>query len=218
MISQTKYPISMEIEGRTAMFANPAAGSDGCSYPAPTKSAVKGIFEQVFFCPFVRVVPTRVEICKPVKTMFASFSSHSSSRKHELVKKDNACIIRETVLFDVCYKMYGYVQNLDPKNVVGHASEKAMAFERQYTNHAHSYACQFERRLRRGQCFRIPVLGRSECICDWFGPLRDSTKPYPVHVAIPSMLIECFSEEVHGSRVEPKFADVQITEGVLEYV
>ena len=51
------YSVSLEIAGPAAMFARPDTGSTPISYPAPTYSAAKGIFEAVarkrgaFICP-----------------------------------------------------------------------------------------------------------------------------------------------------------------------
>ena len=55
------YPIQMEIAGSTAMWTRPDSGDSPVSYPAPTYSACKGIFESILFGPDVEIIPTRVE-------------------------------------------------------------------------------------------------------------------------------------------------------------
>ena len=57
----------MEIAGRTAIWTRPDSGDCPCSYPAPTYSAVRGIFESVLWGPAVLVIPTRVELCAPIQ-------------------------------------------------------------------------------------------------------------------------------------------------------
>ena len=44
-----KYEISMEIEGPFAMWSRPDTGASPTSYPVPTWSAAKGIFESIAF-------------------------------------------------------------------------------------------------------------------------------------------------------------------------
>jgi CRISPR-associated protein cas5 len=51
----------MEIAGSTAMWTRPDSGDSPVSYPAPTYSACKGIFESILFGPDVEIIPTRVE-------------------------------------------------------------------------------------------------------------------------------------------------------------
>lgn len=44
-----KYEVAMEIAGNTAIWTRPDSGDSPVSYPAPTYSAVKGIFESVLW-------------------------------------------------------------------------------------------------------------------------------------------------------------------------
>jgi CRISPR-associated protein Cas5d len=61
------YECAFEIAGPTAMFARPDAGAAPVSYPAPTFSAAKGMFEAIVRLRSVCIRPTRVEICAPVR-------------------------------------------------------------------------------------------------------------------------------------------------------
>jgi CRISPR-associated protein Cas5d len=62
-----EYDIALEISGNTAMWTRPDTGDCPVSYPAPTYSAAKGIFESILWGPAVQIVPTKVEICTPVQ-------------------------------------------------------------------------------------------------------------------------------------------------------
>ena len=44
-----QYPVSLEISGPTAMWTRPDTGDAPVSYPAPTLSAAKAIFERYGF-------------------------------------------------------------------------------------------------------------------------------------------------------------------------
>ena len=59
------YPVQMEISGPTAMFTRPDTGGSFVSYPAPTFSAAKGMFESIARLKSAYIRPRRVEICKP---------------------------------------------------------------------------------------------------------------------------------------------------------
>lgn len=53
------YQIAMEIAGNTALWTRPDSGDSPCTYPAPTYSAARGLFESVLWGPAVIVLPER---------------------------------------------------------------------------------------------------------------------------------------------------------------
>ena len=62
-----KYAVGMEIAGPAAMFTRPDTGGSFVSYPAPTYSAAKGIFESIARLRSAFIRPVRVEICRPIQ-------------------------------------------------------------------------------------------------------------------------------------------------------
>ena len=60
------YEVSLEVSGPTAMWTRPDTGDAPVSYPAPTYSAAKAIFESIVWLKSAEVVPARVEICSPL--------------------------------------------------------------------------------------------------------------------------------------------------------
>ena len=60
------YPVQIEVAAPLAMFARPDTGGTPTSYPVPTWSAAKGIFEAVAFLANGEAWfhPTRVEVCR----------------------------------------------------------------------------------------------------------------------------------------------------------
>ena len=60
------YSIQMEVSGPTAMWTRPDTGDSPVSYPVPTYSAAKGLFEAIVRIETVEIVPVKVEICKPI--------------------------------------------------------------------------------------------------------------------------------------------------------
>src|SRR2546423_14705555 len=60
------YPICLEISGPTAIWARPDTGDSPVSYPAPTFSAARGIFESIVWLQSAEVAPTKGETCAPL--------------------------------------------------------------------------------------------------------------------------------------------------------
>jgi CRISPR-associated protein Cas5d len=110
-----------------------------------------------------------------------------------------------TVLSDVCYRLHGIV--VGPR-WNGHINPR------------HYLHDLFNRRLKRGQCFRTPCLGWSEFTCSYWGPFRDGATEADTNLAleIPSMLLGVWNSPLSG-QYEPKFQqNVRIAGGLLRYV
>lgn len=210
------YPIEIEIAGNTAMWTRPDTGDCPVSYPAPTASAVRAIFESIVWGPAIRIMPLKVELCKPVQYHTYTTNYGGPLRKADAVKDGNNYQFLATVLIDVCYKLYAEVHSVKAK---ANLPENALKWDKATTSPGHAYQEIFNRRLQRGQCYSIPAMGWREFTCSYFGPLRPTThvqSNMPL-VEIPSMLREVFS---HGYKSEVSFAydqNLVIENGCLVY-
>lgn len=199
-----RYECAFEIAGPTAMFTRPDTGATPVSYPAPTFSAAKGMFEAIARLKSTYIRPTKIEICSPLKFQKYTTNYGGPLRKSDLLPTRSSYQLKATVLVDVCYRIYGVVERfgLSPNGV----------------NDLH--ACQeiFMRRLERGQFFYIPCLGWKEFVPSYVGKFREITQPdTSINLTIPSMLHSVFSQPVNG-RISPRYVQsVKIEEGVLEY-
>lgn len=205
MHSNTKnYVAAIEIEGPTAMWTRPDSGSAIVSYPAPTYSAAKGIFESIARLKSAYIRPTKVEICRPIQFHRYATNYNGPLRKSTQIRDGNPFQLPAVVLANVCYRLYG-------------VTEEAMAAPGQ-TNHLHALQEMFQRRLEKGQSFRPVCLGWSEFLATYVGPFREGTTiEKSVNLTIPSMLHTVF-DRVIGGHVNPSFRqNVQIVNGVLEY-
>jgi len=165
------YEVSLEVSGPMAMWTRPDTGGTPTSYPAPTWSAAKGLFESIaFFADGAAwICPTRVEVCRRVgepggRVYFQRYTTNYGGplRKGALFNKGNvpggsSMQLFATILSDVCYRLHGIV--------VGPCWQGSV-------NPRHYLKDLFDRRLKRGQCFRTPCLGWSEFTCSYWGPLR----------------------------------------------
>jgi CRISPR-associated protein Cas5d len=180
----------MEIAGDTAMWTRPDTGDCPVSYPAPTYSAVKAIFESVLWGPAVKITPVRVEICKPIQYHSYVTNYGGPLRSGKAFEAGNNYQLLATVLTDVCYRMYAEAR---PNEVKNKLPDSAKRWDSRTTSPGHAYQAMFERRLKRGQSYSIPVLGWREFTPSYFGFFRPDTKVCSgLDIPIPSMLREVF--------------------------
>jgi len=215
-MNQLSYPIKMEIAGNTAMWTRPDTGDSPVSYPAPTYSAVKGIFESILWGPAIEIIPTKVEICAPIQYHSYCTNYGGPLRSSTSIKKGNNYQLYATVLIDVCYRLYAEVV---PNNDKSKLPMKAKQWDNRTTSPGHAFQSIFERRLKRGQCYSIPTLGWKEFTPSYFGEFRETTKVQSdiPPVIIPSMLRQVFSNGYASSVSYVYDTNLVIQNGVLEY-
>lgn len=206
------YAVSLEIAGPLAMFARPDTGGTPTSYPAPTWSACKGIFESLAF--FSRgnawISPTHVEVCRvsdapggEVRWQRYTTNYGGPLRKTSVVRTGSSHQLSATVLADVCYRIYGEVLGAPAQNG---------------TNPRHHLKDLFERRLHKGQTFRTPALGWKEFTASYWGPFRAGiVVDEDLNLVIPSMLHSVW-ERSPGGGYAPSFRqNVTVEKGVLRF-
>lgn len=214
------YGVSLEIAAPFAMFARPDTGAVPTSYPVPTWSACKGIFESIARLPqneaFIN--PTRVEICRRVgepggEVRFQRYSTNYGGplRKPSQIREESSLQLLATVLADVCYRIHGDTVETTPGIRRGH-------------DPCHRLQYLFDRRIRLGRCHHTPSLGWSEFTPSYWGPFRDGQGGRPreterdVALTLPAMsslLYSVFDFPVAGA-YGPRFAhQVDVHEGML---
>jgi CRISPR-associated protein Cas5d len=198
------YSVSFEIAGPLAIFTRPDSGASFVSYPAPTYSALKGMFDCVARWKSAYIEPVRAELCRPI--LFQRYATNYGGplRKTNQLALGASYQLFATVLVDVCYKVYGIVTESTP--APGN------------NNHLHALQELFERRLKQGRLYSTPCLGWSEFTPQYFGPLRSSTHVREdVDLTVSSMLFRVFDSDANG-KYGPQFRhNVRIEKGVLHY-
>lgn len=205
------YVVQMEIAGPLAMFTRPDTGGTPTSYPVPTWSACKGIFEAIAF--FAQgnawINPTRVEVCRrddqiPGEVRWQRYTTNYRGplRKSNVIRAGSSHQLFATALADVCFRIYGEVEGEVPRNG---------------RNPRHHLKDLFDRRLKQGRCWRTPALGWKEFTASYWGPFRDE---YVVDEAldldVPSMLYSMWDGP--GGAYAPTFRqNVQVRKGVLSF-
>lgn len=199
-----KYEVSFEIEGPNAMFTRPDTGASFVSYPAPTFSAAKGMFESVVRVRSAYVKPTKVEICRPIQYEKYATNYGGPLRKADQIAKKASYQHMAMILINVCYRIYGEILlcGEEPDGV----------------NSRHALQEMFLRRLSKGQYWHTPCLGWKEFVPSYIGPFRQETKvETSINEVIPSMLVSPFDAHVNGNLTSSYVQNVKIKNGVLRY-
>ncbi|HFD32959.1 MAG TPA: CRISPR-associated protein Cas5 [Gammaproteobacteria bacterium] len=198
------YEVFFEIEGPHAMFSRPDTGSSFISYPAPTFSAAKGMFESIARLKSAYIRPTKVEICKPIQ--YAKYATNYGGplRKANQLAKKASYQLMAMILINVCYRIYGKILlcGKEPDGI----------------NSRHALQEIFFRRLSKGQYWHTPCLGWKEFVPSYIGPFRQETKvETTINEVIPSMLVSPFDTDVNGDTSARYIQNVKIVNGVLRY-
>ncbi len=211
MKENRKYEVAFEVAGPLAMFTRPDTGGTPTSYPIPTWSAAKGMFESIAFLSdgSAWICPTKVEVCRRVGESggYVHFQRYTTNyggplRHPKILGSGGSMQFFATVLNDVCYRLYGTIFSSSWKK---------------QNNPRHHLIDLFDRRLKQGRCFRTPCLGWSEFTCSYWGIFRSDITEIDIalSIEIPSMLLSVWDPL---GRYDPKFKqDVQIDAGVLNY-
>jgi CRISPR-associated protein Cas5d len=210
------YSVTLEIAGHTAMWTRPDSGDVPVSYPAPTYSAVKAIFESVLWGPAVEIAPKHCEICRPLAWHQYYTNYGGPLRKDDAVKGGNSFQLLATVLVDVCYRLHAVVAPFADKSKL---DANARAWDGKTTSPGHAYTAIFERRLKRGQSYTVPFLGWREFTPSYFGPFREGTQVCAdmERITLPSMLRRIFNSTYKGEVAFEYDTNIVIEGGVLCY-
>ncbi|MDD5200354.1 MAG: CRISPR-associated protein Cas5 [Terrimicrobiaceae bacterium] len=211
------YRVEFEISGPAAMFTRPDTGAAPISYPVPTWSACKAMFESVargFFArggqPAAFFSATEIEIWKPVRFEKYVTNYRGPLRDPELLKKNASYQLPATILVDVCFRVRGQCVR-----VPGAPDES--------NNAPHALQEMFNRRLAKGKSKYAPCLGWKEFVPDYFGPLRDHGEgaggfelQRGYYAELPALLMSAWDAPTSGN-YRPVFRSIEVREGVLHF-
>jgi CRISPR-associated protein Cas5d len=204
MKTSKMYEVALEVAGPIALFNRPDAGSTPISYPVPTWSACKALFESVARMKGAYVNPNKVAICAPIRFEHYATNYGGPLRKNSQINNDNNYQLKAIILVDVCYKVWGTVHQFEPRP--------------DGINTAHALQETTARRLKNGQTLRTPCLGWKEFTPSYFGPLREETSvDVSVNLIVPSLLHSVFDKPKMGERAPYFHQNVEVRDGILNY-
>jgi CRISPR-associated protein Cas5d len=208
------YSVAFEIAGPAAMFTRPDTGSTPISYPVPTFSAAKGMFEAVAWLPHAYIQPTKVEICRPVQYQRYVTNYGGPLRSQVQLKKNASYQLIAIILVDVCYRIYGEVRVI--KNSTRGKGDLRWRKRRGTKNYYAILRDRFKERLEKGQTYYTPCLGWKEFVPTYFGPIKKDTKREESFddIVIPSFLYSMWEHR----QLKPKYLqDWRIVKGMMSY-
>ncbi len=212
------YEVNMEVAGHLAMWSRPDTGSSPTSYPVPTWSAAKGLFEAIAFFKDGRawINPIRVELCKANNSARAGsiqFQQYMTNyggplRETSLINRKANHQLAALAIVEPCYRLYARIEN---------GADQPLRFG---DNPCHALQAMFERRLKKGQCYHTPCLGWSEFVPSYWGPIRESTEvDTEINLNLVSVLKSMFDAPVQG-QFSPQFQQGEaawVKDGVFRY-
>lgn len=157
--------IQLKIWGDWACFTRPEMKVERVSYDVITPSAARGVLEAIYWKPEIRWVVDRITVLRPIKftslrrnEVGSKASAATAKTAMKTGKGDLGITIEDdrqqraaTLLRDVAYRIDAHFEY----------TEKAT--ERNDGKHLD----QFNRRVRKGQCFHRPYLGCREFPADF---------------------------------------------------
>ncbi len=221
-----RYPIAIEIAGPTAMWTRVDSGDAPTSYEAPTFQAAKQIFESILWLRSAEVIPTRVEICRPI-VRHRYYTNYGGPLREGGGEGFDSHQLIATVLINVHYRIFARVESYKPRAET--LSARAIAWRAiKGMNGAHAYQEMFTARMRRGQYHHVPFLGWKEFTPTLLklvenpeakpGELEPKPDKTVEGIEIPSMVFRTFERGQWTARnVDAVKTDAVIRKGVLWY-
>lgn len=161
-MTYTNKEYCLEISGEWACFTRPEMKVERVSYDVITPSAVRSIFEAIFWKPAVKWRVTRIEVLNPIKWFSVrrnEVGSLMSPRSSGLFIEENRQQKSTLLLRDVKYRIYAELEFIPFRN---RPEQDKKQTEGQPDENPGKYNAMFERRAQKGQTFNQPYLGCRE--------------------------------------------------------
>lgn len=234
-------PFCLEVWGDYACFTRPEMKVERVSYDVPTPSAIRAVFEAIFWKPAIRWHVNKIEVLKPIKWTSVRrnevgkvMSERSSGMYIEDERQQRAGVF----LKDVHYRFYATLEYIplekrkhlkfqtvpmslwDPDEQK-FLEEELQLFKEQRNQSSNSetpgkYLAMFERRARKGQCFNQPYLGCREFSCHFRlidKPEDELLKPIPETRDLGYMLYDMDFSNMNNP--QPMFFRARMEQGVI---
>jgi len=217
----------IEVWSEFACFARPEMKVERYSYPCPTPSAARGVFEAIYFKPQFYWQVRRIELL--------SLPSLIALRRNEVKDKASTVAVQkwmagkaepEPLWADADASLLG-------TDMKGRTQRQTMALRNprfrltasvvprpRHESQQRAFDEQFVRRASQGKCFQQPALGAREFVCffRYLESLDGEPSPKPVNLDLGLMLYDVFDLRQTNDRHARPFISLfpaRIVEGVL---
>jgi CRISPR-associated protein Cas5d len=191
--------VRVKVTGDFACFTRPDLKVERMTYPCMTPSAARGVLDSILWKPEFQWWVHRIWVLNPVKFYSVKRNEINAKQgKTPIIIEEKRAQRNSIVLKDVAYIIEASVfqKEFDAKNPVK------------------KYAEMFNRRVKKGQCWRRPFLGTREFAAEFFEP-DGNEQPIQELIPIGSMLFDIFYD-ANGKPSPMFFYDVKIDTGILE--
>lgn len=177
MSEKTFKPFCLEVWGDYACFTRPEMKVERVSYDVPTPSAVRAVFEAIFWKPAIRWHVNRIEVLQPIKWISVrrnEVGKTMSPQRNGIFIEDERQQRAGVFLKDVRYRFYATMEFIpvEMRNQMHFQPIPEYLYDPEEKEQFHrndetpgKYLAMFERRARKGQCFTQPYLGCREFSC-----------------------------------------------------
>ncbi len=191
--------VRVKVTGEYACFTRPDLKVERMTYPCMTPSAARGVLDCILWKPEFRWHIHRIIVLNPVK--FASVKRNEINKKQgktPIVVEEDRAQRNSIILKDVAYIIEASVH--EAASPVKNPTKK--------------YFEMFNRRVKKGQCWRRPYLGTREFVAEFLLPDGNDT-PIPEDIPIGSMFLDMWYDD-KGIPLPRFFYDVAVKQGVLD--
>lgn len=195
------HTVEVKVSGEFACFTRPDLKVERMTYPCMTPSAARGILDCILWKPEFVWHVQRILVLKPVK--FASVKRNEINKKQgktPIIVEDNRNRAQRN---SIILKDVGYIIEASVYQATSPVK-----------NPTKKYVEMFNRRIRKGQCWRRPYLGTREFAAEFSLP-DDHDKPIPEDIPIGSMFLDMWYDG-KGVPIPKFFYDVAVKKGVLD--
>ncbi|MBP7162320.1 MAG: type I-C CRISPR-associated protein Cas5 [Candidatus Omnitrophica bacterium] len=222
-------PFCLEVWGDYACFTRPEMKVERVSYDVITPSAVRAIFEAIFWKPAIKWKPTKIEILNPIRWISVrrnEVGAVMSPRSDGLFIEDNRQQRAGLFLRDVRYRLHAELEFVPigkrskvlkpvPEYLIDQNEQEDFDRDPKEENPG-KYNGIFERRAGKGQCFHCPYLGCREFSCMFRlveQPDKEDLRPILENRDLGFMLYDLdFS---NAADPQPTFFRAKIENGVI---
>ena len=199
--------VQVKVWGEFACFTRPDLKVERMTYPCMTPSAARGVLDCILWKPEFAWHVHRISVLKPVKF-------HSIKRNEINSKQGNNPICVDEVDDKGKPKYRAQRNSIILKDVAYIIEASVFQSVPDGKNPPKKYVEMFNRRVRKGQCWRRPFLGTREFAAE-FSPLSENDKPRQDDIPIGSMFLDMWYDE-NGVPMPKFFYDVAVRNGVLD--
>jgi len=207
-----KYPpVEVCVWGKFACFTRPEMKVERVSYEVMTPSAARGILESIFWKPEFQWQIREIRVLKPIRYFSIlrnevnNRANYSSAQRHLRGEGSYYADEDRSQRHTLCLRDVAY------------SIAASVAVRPDVEEDEAKFRDQFQRRVKRGQCYSMPYLGCREFTAN-FGPeppVEKDVHLQEITADLGQMLFDLDYEQDNSGRGTPRFFHARLHRSVL---